>query len=357
MFLIFTACTVCSYVTAQSAADSMLSFMQANARHLSLTIRQNGTTMAAINQEKMMPLASVVKVLVAVEFAQQAAEGTIRVSDMVPLEEINSYYLPGTDGGAHPQWYQYEKGLGHIKHDSVSLTDVARGMMMFSSNANTEYLMDLLGFDNVKNIIPQLGIKHHTPVYPLVASLFFYQNPKNLKEGKILKGIKSMSNEMYARYIYDIHKALKFSDSLKPKFRLNDLTPKMQQLWSDRLPASTSADYAHAMGVLNRREVLGDDAYPVLMDILEFVMENPNNRQWLKHAAFKGGSTAIVFTQALYATLKEGAQIEIVYFFNDLKSGEADKIGNWANSFNLALLTDAAFRTKVQNAFSPTLKN
>ena len=36
--------------------------------------------------------------------------------------------------------------------DSISLLNVARGMMMFSSNANTEFLMDLLGLDNVKNL-------------------------------------------------------------------------------------------------------------------------------------------------------------------------------------------------------------
>ncbi len=31
--------------------------------------------------------------------------------------------------------------------------DVVRGMMKFSSNANTEYLFEKLGLDNIKNIV------------------------------------------------------------------------------------------------------------------------------------------------------------------------------------------------------------
>ncbi len=50
-------------------------------------------------------------------------------------------------------------------------------MTLFSSNTNTEFLMDLLGLDNITNNNELLGIKNHTRVYPIVASLFMYQNP------------------------------------------------------------------------------------------------------------------------------------------------------------------------------------
>ena len=128
-----------------------------------------------------MPLASTVKIIVAIEFAKQAAHNIFNKNEKIPLSELDKYYLPNTDGDAHPKWVGYERKLGNIINDSVRLIDVARGMIIFSSNANTEYLMDMLGFDNVKNNLQLLGLKKHTPIYPLVSSLFLIPKSKKIK--------------------------------------------------------------------------------------------------------------------------------------------------------------------------------
>ncbi|RYF79377.1 MAG: hypothetical protein EOO03_18220, partial [Chitinophagaceae bacterium] len=230
---------------AQDAADSLLNFLLQNKAKAALYLVQNDTVLAALNKDKYMPLASTVKIMVALEFAKQAAKNVVDKTEMVALKELDRFYLPNTDGGAHPTWIGYEKSKGHIKNDSIALLHVARGMIMFSSNANTEYLMGILGLDNVKNNLQLLGVKQHTAIYPIVSALFMYQNPRNKSEQSILKGIKKLSDEQYSRYIYDMHKALKYDTVLKSKFRPQDLSVNMQKLWSDRLPASTVAAYAH----------------------------------------------------------------------------------------------------------------
>jgi len=240
----------------QTPADSILNFISANKSRSSIYLSQNDTVLAHVNENTLMPLASTVKIMVAVEFAKQAAANVVDQSGKVSLAELDKYYLPNTDGNAHPNWITYEKKMGHIQNDSVRLIDVARGMIMFSSNANTEYLMDLLGFDNVKNNIQLFGLKQHTAIYPLVASLFMYQNPKGKKEESILKGIKKLSDQEYSRYIFDMHNALKYSSLLKDKFRPQDLTMTMQKAWSDRLPASTTKEYVRICKVLNNRKFL-----------------------------------------------------------------------------------------------------
>lgn len=341
---------IISAVSAQTTADSLLSFIQANKSRASLFLAVNDTVVGRLNENTMMPLASTVKILVALEFAKQAANNIFDKDELVALKELDKYYLPNTDGDAHPGWIEYEKGLGHIKNDSISLLNIARGMILFSSNANTEYIMDLVGLDNIKNNNEILGIRNHTVVYPLVASLFMYQNPKKKTEDYILKGISRLTEEQYCRYIYDMHKALKYDTVLKTKFRPQDLTMKMQRAWSDRLPSSTTRDYAQVCRVLNNRKYFDSATYTVLSKILEVGMENPLNQQWLKHFGQKGGSTAFVLTKAMYATTKKGIKIEMAYFFNGLTEIENERLQGWMNAFEIGALTSKAFRTKIAAA-------
>jgi len=281
-------------VHAQAGADSLLSFIQKNKDRSSLFLTANDTVVAHLNEGKIMPLASTVKIIVALEFARQAAHNAIDQNERIPLAELNKYYVANTDGNAHPGWIAYETKQGHILHDSVALINVARGMTIFSSNANMEYLLDRLGFDNVNNNLRLLGLKNHTPIYPLVSALFFYQNPKKINEEKILQEIRKMSNAQYAQAALLIHRELKGDSNYKKQFRPQDLTLKMQREWSDRLPASTTAEYVKLCYILNKRKDFDDATYQVLAKELEAVMENPANQSWLLHSGMKGGSTAYV---------------------------------------------------------------
>jgi D-alanyl-D-alanine carboxypeptidase len=333
---------------AQAGADSMLIFLQLNKSRSSLFLRVNDTVTAKLNEDRIMPLASTVKIIVAIEFAKQASHNIFDQNARVALSELAKYYIPNTDGNAHPNWISYERSKGHITNDSVKLLDVARGMMIFSSNANAEYLMDILGMDNVQNNLQLLGLKKHTPVYPLVSALFLYQNPKNLNEDKIIKEIGRMSNADYARASLLIHRELKNDSTYKKRFRPQDLTLKMQREWSDRLPASTTKEYVQLCSILNNRKYFDEGTYNTLATILETLMENPGNQGWLLHAGMKGGSTIFVFTKAMYATLKSGARIELAYFFNDLNGAENHRLQGWMNDFELQVLTNEAFRKRLE---------
>lgn len=341
----------CSSLHAQKNADSLLNFIVTHKAQASLYLSSNDTIVAKLNEDKQMPLASTVKILVAIEFARQAAKHDIDENTMVALKDLDKFYLALTDGNAHPDWIAHEKSIGHIINDSTILLNVARGMIQFSSNANTEYLMDLLGLDNIQKVAATLKVEKHSKVYPIVSSLFMYQNPKKLQEDKVLKGINKLSEEQYCRYIYDIHKALNNDTMLKPKFRLQDLSFKMQKMWSNKLTASTTKEYVKICHALNNRAYYDEETYAILSLVLETLMENPANKKWLRHAGAKGGSTAWVLTKATYATTTENKKIELAYFFNNLDPAENDKLQGWMNDFELNIIANANFRKKVADAF------
>src|ERR1700693_26110 len=95
------------FLYAQTIADSLLNFVKQNKTRSSLFLRKNDTVIARLNEDKLMPLASTVKIIVAIEFAKQAAHNVFNENAKIPLSELDKYYLPYTDGGAHPRWISY----------------------------------------------------------------------------------------------------------------------------------------------------------------------------------------------------------------------------------------------------------
>lgn len=337
-----------SFAGAQPGADSLLDFILKNKSRSALYVVKNDTVLAKQNENKMMPLASTVKILVAVEFAKQAGNGVVDADSYIPLSELDKYYIPNTDGNAHRNWLSYEKEKNHIKNDSVQLINVARGMTIFSSNANTEYLMDLLGLENIKSNIKLFGLTNHGTVYPIVSSLFLYQNQKNADEKKILKAIGKLTEEQYCQTILQIHNALKNNAPLKAKFRPQDLTMAMQKMWSDRLTASTVKTYVQLCSILNNRKFLDEKSYAVLSKLLEYFMESTGNQKIYKHFGIKGGSTAFVLTEAFYATTQKGDRMEAAYFFNDLTENEFGKLESWINDMRIGVTQNEKFAAKLK---------
>lgn len=329
-------------------ADSFLNFINANKNRASVYITHNDEVIASLNENKLMPLASTVKIMIAIEFAKQVAQEVINENSYVSLKELDRYYIPNTDGDAHPTWLQYVKDTRVLKGDSVKLVDVARGMIMFSSNANTEYLMDLLGFDNVKDNIALFNLKQHTAIYPLVGSLFLYQIPGKSTEDKLIKSLGSLSEKKYSMEAYDRHLDLKEDSSFKSTFKPEQFSLKLQKLWSDRLPSSTTKEYAGIAKALNKREVLDEDAFFPIAEILEFPMENKAFQAVFKHYGVKGGSTGFVLTHVIYFTMKNGTRMELAIFFNDLTPAEEQKLEGWLDPFEAQTIFDPAFREKLK---------
>lgn len=67
---------------------------------------------------------------------------------------------------------KYLEKTGKITEGAVSLEEVAKGMVKFSSNANAEYLMELLGLDNINRNLQSLSLPAHQPLFPIVSSLY-----------------------------------------------------------------------------------------------------------------------------------------------------------------------------------------
>jgi D-alanyl-D-alanine carboxypeptidase len=329
-------------------ADSFFNFIKANPLRSSVYITRNDTAIAKLNENKLMPLASTVTMLVAIEFAQHSTHEVINENAYVPLTDLEKFYIPFIDSAAYNTWLEKAKANNEIKNGSVKLVDIARGMIMYGCYTNADYLMDLLGFDAVKDNIALFKLKQHTAIYPFAGSLFTFHIPKKSSEDKLLKALSKYSDKKYAMEAYYNHIDLKEDSSFKETFAPERFTPKLQKMWSDNLPSSTTKEYVMIAQALNNREVLDEDAFFPVAEVLEYPMEKKEFQKLYKHFGAKTGKTPFIFTRVIYFTQKDGTRIESAIFFNGLSPAEEKKLEDWQPNFEAQFLSDPVFRAKVK---------
>lgn len=342
----------------KSDTDYFVQFIKEHAvdNNVSLSINYNDEKWTEVNSNTLLPLASTVKIIVAIEYAQQAAEGKINAQEEVTLKELDTFYVPKTDGGAHEAWISSIK-KEHAEVASVPLSKVVEGMIAFSSNANTDYLISKLGLHNINQTIETLDIPNHEPLYPIVSALFIptqLMKEKHLNKKELLPVMKEMDMSEYRKIAVDIHNQWlnKPITDKEKKQVLKTLNMDIQRIWSDRLPRSTTESYTSIMEKLNNKTYFSKDVYNYLDPVMEQLMQNAANREWLLHAGQKGGSTAFVLTMAMYATDKENNTTELAFFANNLTFIEQAKLSKTMNDFQLKFLNDPAFRAYIKSELS-----
>ncbi len=351
LFIFISTLLMGPYANAQldpAKADSFFYFIKANPLRSSVYITRNDTTIAHLNENKIMPLASTVTMLVAIEFAQQSTHELINENTFVPVSEVEKFYIPFIDSASFNTWLEKAKAGNEIKNGSIKLVDIARGMIMYGCYTNADYLMDILGFDNVKDNIALLKLKQHTAIYPFAGSLFTFHIPKKSSEDKLLKALAKYSDKKYSMEAYYNHLDLKNDSSFKETFSSERFTVKLQKMWNDNLPSSTAKEYVMVAQVLNNREVLDEDAYFPIAETLEYPMEKREFQKLYKHFGAKTGKTPFIFTRVIYYTQKDGTRIESAIFFNGLSPAEEKKLEDWQPAFETQFLTDIIFRSKVK---------
>ena len=331
------------YIPEDDSPHYVAKFLKENPNRSSIYLVRNDEVLADKNSDTMFPLASTVKTIVAIEYAKQVGAGKIYPRESIELADLEKYYL-GLDGGAHPAWIKdfTEKGL--IVNNQAAIDDVAKGMIWYSSNANTEFLLDRLGFDNVNGNLNELGLTNHQKLYPFVsATLLPRQYP--------ISELKKMPLDEYIAHSFEIHEGLKSGTIDKSEqnyfLRLLRLFKSDDRIWSDRLPASTTKEYYSIVKKINDRNYFDEKTQAVLDNVLEAYLQNPKNREQFEHIGGKGGSTAYVLTKTIYATDKAGNKTEMCFFFNDLNLIEAAYLTDNLHKFEKLILTDENFRNEV----------
>lgn len=308
-----------AYLWYRNSRNNIVTFIVENPNSASIIMVKNNSVLIDRNSTNLMPLASVVKVIIVIEFAQQAAKKTIDASERIQLSELEKFYIRETDGGSHQSWL---RSIPKGNNGSVSLSDVARGMIEYSSNANAEFLMGILGFDNVNNALAMIGLEKHEPIYPFVSSLIVLRDLS-------LFDLKRLTKHQYIKLSYDVHQKLK-NNSIDKSFTKEQMLLKKQEHYENWFIRGTAEEYVSILSKINSRKFFSmkEQKY------IERIMKHPFLPSNLSHGGEKTGSlSAGVLTQATYETTTDGDKFELVIFLRNLS-----KLQQFIFSFSLVKL-------------------
>jgi hypothetical protein len=134
---------------------------------------QRPSGLVLYNATERMPLASVAKLPIFIEYARRIDAGDIGMGEMVSLDDLNRYNLPRTDRGAHDAFMRrYPDST-----DSISLWELAStGMMRYSSNAASDYLLDYLAPLDWRGLYADLAMSASDAPHPLTMIPFLMNN-------------------------------------------------------------------------------------------------------------------------------------------------------------------------------------
>ncbi|PFK34076.1 D-alanyl-D-alanine carboxypeptidase [Bacillus cereus] len=319
-------------------------------KNSALLIKRNDKVVYSVNPNVVLPVASTMKLIVAFEFTKQVVDGRIDPNSYVSIDDVNRYYVPNADGGAQDRWQKYLIRTDKIDGNAVSLEEVAKGMVKFSSNANTEYLMDRLGLDHINQNLQNLALPSHQPLFPIVSSLYipgYLHKELHIPKDKLEKTLKEMPLEEYRRYAILIHERLKEKGPLLQKEIPLYLEEKYEKIWSDKLPAASANDYMVLLEKANHKKGFKKAEEEEWANLVETDMKAKKYRKSFKHAGQKNGYTPWTLAKAVYATDKIGNCTEIVFLANQLDEDDSIELRKHLRNLHFQVLQSEKYDATI----------
>ncbi|MGE7998928.1 serine hydrolase [Lysinibacillus sp. NPDC093190] len=325
---------IASYFFFRDNPDYVLNHLKDYPQTTSLYVKENGEELITYQSDIVRPLASTVKMLIAVEYAMQINAGIIAKDSPVSLDNLKRYFIKNTDGNAHEDWLKTMSGEGKV-------------------NANTDFLIDLLGITNINERAKSLKLTQHEEVYPIVSSLLIPEHIENetLSEKQLIKKLREMPIATYRSKAEELSEQMKVG-TIKAEDISFDMSMDLQKVWSDRLIGASANDYGKLLAIISNDE-LPEGAAVTIRDLLEWPMQyNEQNHERFVHLGAKGGSTSFVLNDAIYAEDHHDNKIEMVIFTYDLNIWQGLLIRKNMNSFESKLLGSKDYRLKIQKKLS-----
>src|SRR2546421_7276308 len=187
LLLVFAPAALCGE---KSLADRLVPLAKAHKGKVAIVVQHLDTgEHFSHNGDDVMPTASLIKFPVMIEVYQQAAEGEIKLSDMVTLRKADM--VPGSG----ILTYHFSDGT------TFPLRDAVRLMIAFSDNTATNLVLDKIGIASMNKRMEAWGAPH-TRIY---AKVFLGKTTSIDKEGSKKYGLGSTTAGEMVRLLEKVH--------------------------------------------------------------------------------------------------------------------------------------------------------
>ena len=298
---------------------------------------QNGVY---LNEQVPLPLASVVKVVHLVAYAEAVAAGTLSPTETVLVEDLDRFYLPTLDLRAHTKALEDLEANGRIfgQPPALILDEVAGMMIEFSSNAATDYLHMRLGQERLEETVRELGLATHTAPCPFAGQFLAMANHTRPQvSGQMAYEYYLAHPQLYGEEVMQLTAAFSedaqfHEDAIAWRSETQQPDGRTQYLFSEDLNAQgTAAEYAGLMARLAFNGLSSNESSYIARQHLEWPMRFTENQELFTNLAYKGGSLPGILTTVYYAyPIGETSPLVVALFFHDLPGSSTYR--PWRNS-------------------------
>lgn len=313
--------------------------------------RINQQSWLDINGKISFPLASLTQIIIALDYAKQASAKKIDPKKIIKMEELNRFYIPKTDGNAHANW------LASLNQPTdVTLKQVVEGMVTYSSNANTDYLIYELGINSINQTLSESELDSHDNVIPITSQLYLPVKLTNegMSKDEAFKHIESLSRKEYEESVlkaFDEWCELNDTEALKKEI-YSIMSMSFQKMWTDKLAKANTKDYVKLIGRFNRETFYSKEIYAHLTPLMQLEAKiDPE----IKSYAQKAGATAYVISLVSYAETMSN-HIELSYMLNNLNTIEQTLVRGTVERFQTNFMIDPNFRRRVKQVLTEPIE-
>jgi len=251
----------------EPGVEGLIDWVVAHPEDVGLVVLVDGERKLAHQPDQHFPLASTIKVLTLVAYAEQVAAGVLDETATVPVEAVDRLYLAGTDGGAHEaarsEW-------GDAAH--VTLEQLTRAMIRYSSNAAADVMLEQVGGPSA---VVKVARRHKmTRQHPPVA-------------------------------VFELFRS--WEGSREPVRALAAATP-----------AGTPGEWASLMEQLRTGDGLTLPAADIVRKHLEWPLTFGENRRLFHRFGTKGGALPGLITEASYLVKRDDRATSVSLFLREL---------------------------------------
>lgn len=346
--------------------EQVLQYLSQNRRNVALasyTVAPTGRPdpsdpVVLHNADQPMPLASTIKIVLLAGYAREVAAGRLDPEETVTLADWERFYLPGTDGNAHPAALAWlgiprdEYGFAVDPSRTVRLDTLVGAMIRFSDNAATDWLLERLGEATVRATMAEAGLKGQQMPQPILGIFLSWGNHENgpLTQPR-LRQLLRLKPRAYAAHVRRLTAA--YQD---PEWRMAELLWRLEGGPNDNLqrqaqagealfPRGTARDYTRLLAGVITGTLFSEEASAIMRRHLEWPLEAfPELRENFESFGNKGGSLASVATDAYFFIARTGdfagrPRVSAL-FMKGVPSGIYQPLADGAVLFNVGLAVD-----------------
>jgi D-alanyl-D-alanine carboxypeptidase len=283
------------------------------------------------------------------------AQGRLDPQEVISVSDLDRFFLPATDGGAHPQ-FLVSLGEGRT---SLTLSEAVDGMMIYSSNAAADYIASRLPDAEFPVLYRRLGLEQTDLPFSYLGLYLFMANHETgeyAQEDISLEEVRLEQQRLEGLFLND------------PEWRAAELAFVTNQ--SNFAPVEIQKEVLNRYGMAGSardmaRVMLAAYGYnPDISPAMEQVMRrhlewpmrlDPQNALTFEALAAKSGAWPGILTSAWYADPAgdAGPPRVLSVLYRDMPD---DFWSAWLVSFSQQVLETRALEESDCSVFSDTIR-